>query len=127
MPRDKEKLRDKKVLMSMLRKMYEIRLAEEAVYHAFLSEPMPGTIHQSIGEEAVAVGICHALRPDDYVTSTHRGHAHAIAKGATLRSFFAEMYAKSTGMSGGMAVRCTYLTRSTGSWAPSASSVREYP
>ena len=102
LPKNKEKLRDKKLVMSMLRKMYEIRLAEEAVYHAFLSEPMPGTIHQSIGEEAVAVGICHALRPDDYVTSTHRGHAHAIAKGATLRSFFAEMYAKSTGMSGGM-------------------------
>jgi TPP-dependent pyruvate/acetoin dehydrogenase alpha subunit len=102
LPAKKEKPRDKKLLMSMLRKMYEIRLAEEAVYHAFLSEPMPGTIHQSIGEEAVAVGICHALRVDDYVTSTHRGHAHAIAKGATLRSFFAEIYAKSTGMSGGM-------------------------
>ena len=93
---------DKTILLSMLRKMYEIRLAEEAVYHAFLSEPMPGTIHQSIGEEAVAVGVCHALRDGDYVTSTHRGHAHAIAKGATLRAFFAEIYAKSTGMSGGM-------------------------
>jgi len=99
---ERRRLPGKGTLISMLRKMYEIRLAEEALYHAFLSEPMPGTIHQSIGEEAVAVGVCHALRSDDYVTSTHRGHAHAIAKGATLRSFFAEMYAKSTGMSGGM-------------------------
>jgi TPP-dependent pyruvate/acetoin dehydrogenase alpha subunit len=63
---------------------------------------MAGTMHQSIGQEAIAVGVGHALRQDDLMTSTHRGHAHAIAKGVPLRAMMAEMYAKSTGASRGM-------------------------
>ncbi len=95
-------LPDRDTLLSMLRQMLEIRLFEEALYHAFMTVNMPGTIHQAIGQEAVAVGVGQALRPDDWMTSTHRGHGHAIAKGISLRALMAEMYAKSTGVSRGM-------------------------
>lgn len=89
-----------------LRAMYRMLLAcrefEERLYHLFLTEAMPGTMHQYTGQEAVAVGICAALRKDDYITSTHRGHGHAIAKGVSLASLMAEMFAKETGCCGGM-------------------------
>ncbi len=58
---------------------------------------MPGLAHLYIGEEAVAVGICEALRPDDYITSTHRGHGHCLAKGATPDRMFAELLGKEAG------------------------------
>lgn len=89
-------------LLSMLNCMYKIRLFEETLYHAFLTEKMPGTMHQAIGMEAVPTGITYALRPDDIVTSTHRGHGHAIAKGLSLNALMAEMYAKETGISCGL-------------------------
>jgi pyruvate dehydrogenase E1 component alpha subunit len=100
--RRKVVLPERATLVSMLRQMYEIRLFEEALYHAYMTENVPGTIHQSIGQEAVAVGVAQALRPDDWMTSTHRGHAHAIAKGIPLRAMMAEMYGKATGASRGM-------------------------
>jgi TPP-dependent pyruvate/acetoin dehydrogenase alpha subunit len=100
--RQKAALPDREVLLSMLRQMYEIRLFEEALYLAFMSENMPGTMHQAIGQEAVSAGVGHALRPDDLMSSTHRGHAHAIVKGLPLTELMAEMYAKGTGVSGGM-------------------------
>ncbi len=95
-------LPERSILISMLRQMMEMRSFEQALYHAFMSENMPGTMHQSTGEEAVAAGVGHALRPDDLMTSTHRGHAHGIAKGISLRAMMAEMYAKATGASRGM-------------------------
>jgi pyruvate dehydrogenase E1 component alpha subunit len=58
---------------------------------------MPGLAHLYIGEEAVAVGVCEALRPDDYITSTHRGHGHCLAKGAKLDRMFAELLGKEAG------------------------------
>ena len=58
---------------------------------------MPGLAHLYIGEEAVAVGVCAALRRDDYITSTHRGHGHCIAKGAELARMFAELLGKEAG------------------------------
>jgi pyruvate dehydrogenase E1 component alpha subunit len=89
-----------------LREMYRMLVAcrefEERLYNLFLTEVMPGTMHQYTGQEAVAVGICAALRPDDYITSTHRGHGHAIAKGVSFDSLMAEMFAKETGCCGGM-------------------------
>lgn len=88
--------------VSMLRDALRIRLFEEALYRAFMAGNMPGTMHQAIGQEAVSVGVGHALRDDDYMTSTHRGHGHAIAKGLPLDQMMAEMYAKSAGLSGGM-------------------------
>lgn len=70
---------------SMLRQMLEMHVFEQALYHALLSENVPGTIHQSTGQEAVAAGVGHAQRPDDLTTSTHRGHAHAIYSPCSLR------------------------------------------
>ena len=84
------------------RTMVTIREFEERLYNLFLTEAMPGTMHQYTGQEAVAAGVCAALRPDDFITSTHRGHGHAIAKGVTLRSLMAEMFAKDTGCCRGM-------------------------
>ena len=98
----KQALPSAQLLGSMLRQMYEIRIFEEALYRAFMTDIMPGTMHQAIGQEAVAVGIGHALRPDDLMLSTHRGHHHAIAKGVSLGALMAEMYAKATGTSGGL-------------------------
>lgn len=85
----------------LLRTMLRIRVFEETLYRLFMSGTMPGTIHQAIGQEAVSAGVGLALRSDDLMTSTHRGHGHAIAKGLPLRSLMAEMFARSTGSSGG--------------------------
>ena len=89
-------------LRTMYRTMVTIREFEERLYNLFLTEAMPGTMHQYTGQEAIATGVCAALRPDDYITSTHRGHGHAIAKGVSLRCLMAEMFAKDTGCCGGM-------------------------
>jgi pyruvate dehydrogenase E1 component alpha subunit len=74
-----------------------IRRAEERVRDLYASGRMPGFIHLSIGQEAVAAGACLPLRRDDYVTSTHRGHGHYLAKGGSLRGLIAELYGKATG------------------------------
>ena len=79
------------------RQMLKIRLFEEAVNQLYLGAKMPGLAHLYIGEEAVAVGVCEALRRDDYITSTHRGHGHCIAKGASLDKMFAELLGKEAG------------------------------
>src|SRR6201988_177927 len=73
------------------RQMLKIRLFEEEGNQLYLGAKMPGLAHLYIGEEAVAVGVCEALRQDDYITSTHRGHGHCIAKGASLDRMFAEL------------------------------------
>ena len=79
------------------RQMVKIRLFEEEVNQLYLGAKMPGLAHLYIGEEAVAVGVCEALRRDDYITSTHRGHGHCIAKGAALDRMFAELLGKEAG------------------------------
>jgi acetoin:2,6-dichlorophenolindophenol oxidoreductase subunit alpha len=79
------------------RQMLKIRRFEEEVNQLYLSAKMPGLAHLYIGEEAVAVGVCEALRQDDYITSTHRGHGHCIAKGAALDKMFAELLGKAAG------------------------------
>ena len=89
-------------LVAMCHTMVCIREFEERLKKLFLTEAMPGTMHQYTGQEAIAAGVCAALRKDDYITSTHRGHGHAIAKGVSLRSMMAEMFAKQTGCCGGM-------------------------
>jgi acetoin:2,6-dichlorophenolindophenol oxidoreductase subunit alpha len=80
-----------------LRTMWTIRRFEEAVDDLFARGLMHGTMHLSIGQEASATGSCLALRPDDAITSTHRGHGHCIAKGADLTRMMAELLAKETG------------------------------
>ena len=70
---------------------------EEKVFDLYAQNLVPGTIHLYLGEEAVAVGVCSVLRKDDYITSTHRGHGHCIAKGAELKQTMAEILGKKTG------------------------------
>jgi acetoin:2,6-dichlorophenolindophenol oxidoreductase subunit alpha len=77
--------------------MLTIRLCEEQVNELYTSARMPGLAHLYIGEEAIAVGVCLALRRDDYITSTHRGHGHCLAKGASVDRMFAELLGKEAG------------------------------
>ncbi len=93
---------DKAKALGLYRQMVQIRKFEEELYLIFLSRPMPGSMHQYIGQEAVAAGVCAHLSKEDYVTSTHRGHGHCIAKGANLNAIMAEMFAKETGCCKGM-------------------------
>lgn len=79
------------------RQMLRIRLFEEQVNELYTRALMPGLAHLYSGEEAVAVGICEALRIDDYITSTHRGHGHCLAKGASPDRMFAELLGKEAG------------------------------
>lgn len=77
--------------------MIKIREFEEKANELYLNAQMPGLTHLYIGEEAVAVGVCEALRRDDYITSTHRGHGHCLAKGAAVDQMFAELLGKEAG------------------------------
>src|SRR5258705_2999367 len=88
---------DGELLLRFYRQMLKIRLVEEQVNEIYTSAKMPGLAHLYIGEEAVAVGVCAALRDDDYITSTHRGHGHCLAKGATVDRMFAELLGKEAG------------------------------
>src|SRR5580700_10863973 len=83
--------------LHMYRRMVSIRLFEERVNDLYTRALMPGLAHLYIGEEAIASGVCEALRADDYITSTHRGHGHCLAKGASLDRMFAELLGKEAG------------------------------
>ena len=89
------------LLLCFYRKMLEIRMFELKVQELYRLGLIPGFIHLYVGEEAVAVGVCSALRADDLVFSTHRGHGHALAKGVPPRLLMAELWGKATGCSGG--------------------------
>ncbi len=77
--------------------MTKIRFFEEKVNELYMKAIMPGLAHLYSGQEAVAVGVCEALRSDDYITSTHRGHGHCLAKGASADRMFAELLGKEAG------------------------------
>src|SRR6185437_11295832 len=83
--------------LDLLDQMIRIREFEEGVRFLFLEGAMPGTIHQCQGQEATAVGVCAALREDDFITSTFRGHGHAIAKGLGEQELLDELFGASTG------------------------------
>src|SRR5262249_37584779 len=83
--------------LRMYWQMLTIRLFEEQVNELYTSARMPGLAHLYSGEEAVAVGVCSALRRDDYITSTHPGHGHCLAKGAAVDRMFAELLGKVAG------------------------------
>jgi TPP-dependent pyruvate/acetoin dehydrogenase alpha subunit len=85
------------LLVSMYRQMWRIRAFDERAMELYRDGLMRGTTHPYIGEEAVAAAACAALREDDYITSTHRGHGHCIAKGGDLKLMMAELLGKSTG------------------------------
>jgi len=86
-----------KNLLELYRTMVTIRQFETMAGEHFMAGEIPGFIHLSIGQEASAVGVCSCLREDDYVTTTHRGHGHMIAKGADLKKMTAELFARKTG------------------------------
>ncbi len=91
----------KELALGLYRSMQEQREFELKAYEIFRSGKMPGFIHLYVGEEAVAAGVCAHLRKDDYVTSTHRGHGHALAKGIAPRHAMAELLGTVGGCNGG--------------------------
>lgn len=86
----------KKVVLKLYEKMLRIRLFEETQAKVFVTD-QEGFTHLYIGEEAIASGVCQNLNRDDYITSTHRGHGHLIAKGGNLGKMMAELYGRTTG------------------------------
>ena len=88
---------NKEFLTGLYETMYRIRRFEEEAVRLFRAKELPGWLHSYLGEEAVATGACAPLGPDDYITSTHRGHGHCIAKGADIKKMMAELYGKETG------------------------------
>src|SRR5438094_5229784 len=83
--------------LDMLRQMLTIRRFDSRVLEIYREGLMRGTSHPYIGEEAIGAGACAALRPDDFITSTHRGHGHCIAKGGDIKLMMAELLGKATG------------------------------
>lgn len=88
---------DREDWLELYEQMFRIRCFEEAADDLYTRGHMPGIAHLYIGEEAVAVGVCSVLRADDYITSTHRGHGHCLAKGADIGRMFAELLGKVSG------------------------------
>jgi pyruvate dehydrogenase E1 component alpha subunit len=88
---------EREFLLSLYRTMVTIRHFEERVKYLFLEGVMPGTIHQYHGQEAIATGVCAALDANDVITSTHRPHGHAIAKGVGVEPLMHELFGKPTG------------------------------
>src|SRR5260221_1901920 len=85
-------------LLALCRTMLPSRLFEQRVAREFRTGEIPGFVHMYVGEEAVAAGVCANLNDDDYVTSTHRGHGHCIAKGCDLAAMMAEIYGREDGL-----------------------------
>src|ERR1700722_18424656 len=96
-PAQKGSAKDVDKFLRLYRQMMAIRMFEEHVNELYTRALMPGLAHLYIGEEAIAVGICEALNIDDYITSTHRGHGHCLAKGASPDRMFAELLGKEAG------------------------------
>jgi len=92
---------DANLACEMYRRMTLIRLFEEQANELYRAAKMPGLTHLYLGEEAIAVGVCSALRRDDWITSTHRGHGHCLAKGAEVGRMFAELLGKEAGYCSG--------------------------
>lgn len=92
---------DKATALDLLRQLVLIRHFEQTAYLRYLQGEIPGTLHQCQGQEAVAVGVCSNLRDSDWITSTHRPHGHALAKGMDPSAAMAEIYGRETGCLGG--------------------------
>ena len=92
---------DKEKYAELYNKMLRIRRFEEKAIDVFSEGKIPGFIHSYIGEEAIAAGVCGALEATDYITGTHRGHGHCLAKGMRMDRMFAELYGKATGYNKG--------------------------
>ena len=92
---------DRTECLRLYEQMVLLRQFELAAQKNYKAGRMPGFIHLYVGEEAVAVGVCANLRKEDWITSTHRGHGHALAKGLPARNLMAELYGRATGCCGG--------------------------
>jgi len=88
---------NEEVMKSIYWTMLKIRKFEERAVELFMAQELPGFLHSYLGQEAVAAGVCSCLREDDYITSTHRGHGHVIAKGLRLDRMMAELFGKTAG------------------------------
>lgn len=99
---------------NLLFQMKRIRLVEEAISHHYAEQEMRCPVHLSIGQEAVAVGVCSALTHQDFAVSTHRAHAHYLAKGGSLNAMIAELYGKVTGCARGRAGSMHLIDSSVG-------------
>ena len=95
--RSRPEAADVEQLLHAYEQMAKIREFEEKANELYMKALMPGLTHLYSGQEAVAVGVCEALRKDDYITSTHRGHGHCLAKGAAVDRMFAELLGKEAG------------------------------
>jgi acetoin:2,6-dichlorophenolindophenol oxidoreductase subunit alpha len=102
-PAERAGLPDRGELLGAYGRMVLIREFEHAIHRLFLKGEVHGTTHLSAGQEAVPVGVCMALRPDDYVSGTYRGHGHALAKGTAPEALAAEMLGRASGVCGGRA------------------------
>lgn len=89
---------DAKEAKWILKTMHDIRNFEDETHRIFTTGEIPGFVHLYAGEEAIATGVCAHLNDSDYITSTHRGHGHCIAKGCDLDGMMAEIYGKETGL-----------------------------
>jgi TPP-dependent pyruvate/acetoin dehydrogenase alpha subunit len=92
---------NREIRRQLLWDMLRIRMVEESIAARYSEQEMRCPVHLSIGQEAVAVGVCAALQPEDYLMSTHRAHAHYLAKGGSLKTMIAEIYGKLDGCSSG--------------------------
>jgi len=92
---------DREQLLGDLRAMMRIRAFEERVSRHFREGLIPGFVHVSIGQEAIAAGVCGTLRDEDFITTTHRGHGHCLAKGLDPEGMMAELFGRATGTCGG--------------------------
>ena len=95
-------------------RMLRIRLVEERIAELYPEQQMRCPVHLSVGQEAVAVGVCAALEPDDYALSTHRSHAHYLAKGGDLKAMLGELYGRVTGCCQGKGGSMHLIDRSVG-------------
>src|ERR1700682_3123146 len=99
------------MLEKLYRSLYRIRRIEEEVARVYASDKIKSPVHLSIGQEAVSVGVCDALKPQDIVFGTYRGHALYLAKGGDLKAMVAELFGKATGCTkgkgGSMHLICT--------------------
>ncbi len=113
---------DKGKKLELLRQMYTIRAFEEKAEQLYAMGKIHGTMHLSIGMEASAVGAIAALRTDDLILSTHRGHGHCIAKGADLNLMMCEFIGKANGYCRGRGGSMHIADVQAATWEPMASS-----
>src|SRR5579885_2281634 len=112
--------RRKGMLERLYRSLYRIRRLEEEVARVYPTDRIKSPVHLSIGQEAVSVGVCEALRPDDVVFGTYRGHALYLAKGGGLKPMLAELYGKATGCARGKGGSMHLISLETGMMGTSA-------